>query len=251
MSPENQQSYQPSKPDLYKVAFPFVARQLNRHYDIEIHGQEHIPDSPSIIIPNHIRFADSALVAYAYTEATGLPLRMAAKSDYFDGEGIDGKGKYGRLIQFGMKYTQMIPVDREGKDPRGFQKLDEAVGYHLEHGDSVGIHAEGTRSNDGKLYKFKSGAARIALKYAVPMVPVGFVYEDFSNGQQTHVDVMFGDPVTPDDYNKLPYSMLPNRQKAEHFIHVVENRVAGLTGMKQAGMFAQLRKLRDQEDKPE
>ena len=141
----------------------------------------------------------------------------------------------------------MIPVDRESKNIRAYQELEAAVRTRIENGDSTALHPEGTRSEDGRLHKYKSGAARIAIALSIPIVPVGLVYADYSNRRKTHVDVIFGKPVMPEEYHRLPYSVLPNRQKAEHLIQVVENRVADLTGMSQTGTFAQLRKHRNPE----
>ena len=234
--------------DYYKQLFPVVRFGLNRAFDRTTLGAENIPDTPALYVPNHIKFADSALVAAAYTEETGKAMRFGAKREYFDGDGLDDKGKLGRTMQWVMAHTHMIPVDREGGDPRAFSKLQAAVLGRLAVGDSVALHAEGTRSTDGRLHKFKSGAARIALEGMVPIVPVGIVYTEYSNHRRTHVDVSFGEPIMPEEYDKLPYKLLPKGPKAEHFIKVAEDRVANLTGMPQAGAFAQLRKNRHSEE---
>lgn len=232
--------------DLYKGFYPIVRHGLGRAYDIgaPIHP-ENILDQPAIYAANHIEFVDSPIVAAVYTAETGRPLRFAAKQEYFDGKGIDNDGKYGRLLKFFMQSTRMIAVDRESKDPRAFQKLQLDIAERVANGDSVALHPEGTRSNDGMLYKFKSGAARIAINLSVPIVPVGLNYETYSNGRKTHVDVSFGNAVMPESYGHFPYSVLPGRQKAEHLSQVVEERVADLTGMKQAGIFAELKKHRE------
>lgn len=232
------------KTDLYKVFYPVFRSVLNFQYDRTVIGAEHIPDQPTLFIPNHIRIEDSPLVAASYTEVTGKPLRFAAKREYFDGKGINDHGKLGRSVRFFMEHTEMIPVDREAKSPRAFQELQHDVLDRIAHGDSVALHAEGTRSDDGRLHKFKSGASRIALAGDVAIAPVGLVYTDYSNGRKKHVDVIFGEPIMPEAYHHLPYTVMPNRLKADHLIQEIEDRVAGLTGMPQSGAFASLRKLR-------
>jgi len=232
------------KADYYKPLAPVFRFGLDRKFERDVSGIENIPDQPAIYAPNHIRFEDSLLVATSYTEATGIPMRFAAKQEYFDGKGMDDKGKLGRTVRWIMEHGRMIPVDREASSPRAFQHLQEQVGDRLSHGDAVALHPEGTRSEDGRLHKFKSGASRIALTYGVPIVPVGIVYSKYSNNRKTHVSIEFGQPVMPDEYKHLPYTLLPGRQKAEHLIQVVEDRVSDITGMPQSGTFAQLRKLR-------
>ena len=232
------------KMDFYKPLYP-IARELYDHkYDRAVVGSENIPDGPAVYAPNHIHFDDSPLVAIAYTEATGVPLRFGAKREYFDGKGIDDHGKYGRIVRWVMEHGRMISVDRENTGLRTFQELQQSSARALERGDAVALHPEGTRSEDGRLHKFKAGAARIALMSTVPIVPVGLVYESYSNGRKTHADIIFGEPLTPEDYSRWPYAAMPTKLKTEAMIQEVENRVAALTGMEQTGTFAVLRKLR-------
>lgn len=231
--------------DLYKPLYHIIRPQLEKRFTINAIHPENILEQPAIYAANHIDFADSPIIAATYTAETGRPLRFVAKQEYFDGKGTDGNGKYGRTLKFFMKATRMIPVDRESVDPRAFHALQLAVAERVANGNSVALHPEATRSDDGMLYKFKSGAARIALALSVPIVPVGLVYNRSSNSEKTQVDVLFGRAVMPEEYSTLPYSVLPGRQKAEHLSQVVEDRVAAMTGMKQAGIFAELRKHRD------
>lgn len=250
MSPESE-SHLPKRRDAYKLVYPAFRAVLDHKYHRTVSGIENIPDEPAIYAPNHIKIADSLLVAASYTEATGIPLRFGAKQEYFDGKGLNDNGKLGRSMKWFMEHTHQIPVDRESKDLRAFQRLQFEVADRIAYGDSVALHPEGTRSDDGRLHKFKSGAARIALALSVPIVPVGLVYDEHSNQRYTDVEITFGKPVMPDEYHHLPYTILPNKQKAEHLIQVVENRVADLTGMEQSGAFAVLRKLRHHHEEPE
>lgn len=232
------------KPDLYTVLQPAFGFVLDRKYHRVVTGTENIPDEPALYAPNHIRFEDSPLIATSYTEVTGKPLRFGAKREYFDGEGIDENGRFSRSMKFLMQYTRMISVDREGTNMRSFQELQKQVTNRIENGDAVALHPEGTRSEDGQLYKFKSGIARIALALSVPIVPVGIVYDPHAAGRKTRVDIEFGEPVMPTEYTEPPYSELAMKYRSELLAQVVEDRVAKITGMPQTGMFAQLRKLR-------
>lgn len=237
------------KLDAYKVLYPAFHFVLNRQFDRTVTGIENIPDTPAIYTPNHIRIADSPLVAATYTEATDEPMRFVVKKEYLDGEGIDGHGKLGRSVRLLMEYTGMIPVDREATGVHANQDFQNQVIDRLERGGAVALHPEGTRSDDGRLYKFRSGAAHIALAAHVPIVPVGIIYSQFDNKRKTHVSIEFGQPVMPEEYNEPPYSELAGaRNKSEALIQEIENRVALLTGMEQAGKFAELHKYRERDE---
>jgi 1-acyl-sn-glycerol-3-phosphate acyltransferase len=99
------------------------------------------------------------------------PMSFLAKSDYFTGKGL--KGWATRMF---MKGTGQIPIDRTGG------KASEAslnTGLQvLGHGDLLGIYPEGTRSPDGRLYRGRTGLARMALEAHVPVIPVVMVDTD-------------------------------------------------------------------------
>jgi 1-acyl-sn-glycerol-3-phosphate acyltransferase len=69
-----------------------------------------------------------------------------------------------------------IPVHREG-GRAALHALDAAVPV-LQSGELVGIFPEGTRSLDGRLYRGRTGVARLLMEAGVPVVPVGFVNTD-------------------------------------------------------------------------
>ena len=52
--------------------------------------------------------------------------------------------------------------------------MDGVLGI-LRRGDLLGIYPEGTRSPDGRLYKGKTGVARLVLQAGVPVIPVGMI----------------------------------------------------------------------------
>lgn len=237
------------KTDLYRALLPVARRALDHYYDRTVTGIENImPDGqsigPAMYTPNHIVVADSPLIAVSYTEATDTPMRFGAKREYFDGKGLNDKGKHGRKVRWVMEHGLMIPVDRESKNARHFIELEKRSKRAFDRGDAVALHPEGTRSDDGKLHKFKRGAALIAINAGVPAVPVGVVYSSYSNERKTHVDIMFGEPIMPDEYQSGVYSQLSTKAKAEAITTALETRVADLTGMEQSGVFAVLKKMR-------
>jgi len=237
---------EPKQPvDLYRVIYPIAKLALDHKYNRHITGAENILDTPAIYAANHIRAADSLLLTETYTEETGLPLRFVVKQGYADGTGIDDEGKWGRTAKFVVDHTLQIPVAREGNDRANYQKFEAGVKRTLERGDSFGIHPEATRSSDGRLYKFKAGAARLAIANKVPIVPVGLVYDTHTNSSKVDVAISFGRPIFPDELERLPYTLIPGlKNKAEYVTQTLENRVARQTGMSQTGIFAVLRKFR-------
>ena len=102
-----------------------------------------------------------------------VPRRMTflAKSDYFTGRGVKGRPQAPFFRGVGQ-----LPVDRSGG------KASEAAlrsGLRvLRRGDLLGIYPEGTRSPDGRLYRGKTGVARMALEAGVPVIPVAMVGTD-------------------------------------------------------------------------
>ena len=232
--------------DIYKVFYPLAKLVIDRKYDSTIINPENILDTPAIYAANHIHAVDSLLLTEAYTDTTKKPMRFVVKSGYTEGTGIDDKGKLGSTDKFIIDHTLHVPVSREGSTPEEYALFEDRVAQTLQRGDSLGIHPEATRSRDGKLYKFKAGAARLAIMNHVPIVPVGLVYDTHSNGKKVEVDISFGEPIMPEDLERRPYTLIPGfKNKADHLTQVLEKRVAQQTGMSQAGVFAVLRKFRN------
>jgi len=122
-----------------------------------VEGVENVPkDSPVILCPNHLSFIDSLLMPLMIPR----PVVFLGKSDYFD--------KW--YISWFYKAAGVIPVRREGGSA-GEASLIAGV-KALKDGYAVGIYPEGTRSPDGRLYRGKTGPARMALRAQCPIVPV-------------------------------------------------------------------------------
>ncbi|MCP2344417.1 1-acyl-sn-glycerol-3-phosphate acyltransferase [Nonomuraea roseoviolacea subsp. carminata] len=128
-------------------------------------GADNVPrQGPVILAGNHLSFADHFFGP--------LHLRRKVislgKSDYFTGRGV--KGFFTRLFFSGVG---TVPIDRSGG------KASEAAlrtGLRvLREGQILGIYPEGTRSPDGRLYKGKTGVARLALESRAPVIPWAMV----------------------------------------------------------------------------
>ena len=131
-------------------------------------GRRNVPaEGAAILASNHLSFIDSVFLPLMIDR----PMSFLAKSDYFTGKGL--KGWATRMF---MKATGQLPIDRTGGKASeaslntGLQVLGE--------GNLLGIYPEGTRSPDGRLYRGRTGIARMALEAHVPVVPVVMVDTD-------------------------------------------------------------------------
>jgi 1-acyl-sn-glycerol-3-phosphate acyltransferase len=140
---------------------PFL-RLIFRPYVL---GLEHVPESgPVIFASNHLSFSDSIFLPLV------VPRRITflAKSDYFNGKGLKG-----RLTAVFFRGAGQLPVDRSGG--RASEAALRTGLKALARGDALGIYPEGTRSPDGRLYRGKTGVARMALEGHVPVIPVAMI----------------------------------------------------------------------------
>jgi 1-acyl-sn-glycerol-3-phosphate acyltransferase len=130
-----------------------------------IEGLEHVPErGGAILASNHIAVADSFFLPLM------IPRRIAflAKREYFIQPGLVGWLKKQFFTGVGQ-----VPIDR-GSGSAARLALDTGVRLLREQW-LVGIYPEGTRSPDGRLYKGKTGAARMALEARVPVIPVAMI----------------------------------------------------------------------------
>ncbi|MGR2753572.1 lysophospholipid acyltransferase family protein [Agromyces arachidis] len=128
-------------------------------------GLEHVPkQGPLILASNHLSFIDSIFLPLVVDR----PVVFLAKSEYFTGTGL--KGWATRLF---FQAAGQLPIDRSGG------KASEAslnTGLRvLREGRILGIYPEGTRSPDGRLYRGRTGVARMVLEAGVPVVPVAMI----------------------------------------------------------------------------
>jgi len=128
---------------------------------VSVEGLDKIdPHAAYVFVSNHLSYMDTPVVL------TYIPVqfRFMAKKGLFQ---IPFLGTH--LIQAGH-----IPVPRE--DPRAAVKtLTRAAQMIRDRGISVLIFPEGGRSEDGNLQEFKEGAAYIAIKAGVPVVPIALL----------------------------------------------------------------------------
>ena len=125
-------------------------------------GLENVPkDGAVILASNHLSFIDSIFLPLVVNRHVSF----LAKSDYFTKRGL-----VGWLMKTFMMATGQLPIDRGG-GPASEASLNTGLGV-LAGGEILGIYPEGTRSPDGRLYRGRTGVARMILEGHVPVVPV-------------------------------------------------------------------------------
>jgi 1-acyl-sn-glycerol-3-phosphate acyltransferase len=128
-------------------------------------GVKNVPRrGPVILASNHLSFSDH------FFGPLPVPRKVIflAKSEYFTGPGL--KGLMSKAFFTGVG---QIPIDRGGGEASE-QALRTGLGV-LAAGHVLGIYPEGTRSPDGRLYRGKTGVARLAIESGAPVVPCAMI----------------------------------------------------------------------------
>lgn len=147
----------------------FAGPILRRLFGPDVEGAQNLPrdKGPVVFASNHLSVIDSFLLPLILKRR----IYFLAKSEYFTGKGIKGK-----LTRWFFLSTGMLPLDRSGgKASEAALKTGLEV---LNRGDWLGIYPEGTRSPDARLYRGRTGIARMILEceqpvQVVPIVMVG------------------------------------------------------------------------------
>ena len=146
---------------MYWIFKGFLKPLLLATYDLRVEGLENVPKKgAAIIAANHLSFLDSFFIPLMIKRRK---VTYLAKADYFNSW---------KTAWF-FRMVGQIPIERDDKS-QARQALDAGVDV-LKAGNLLGIYPEGTRSPDGRLYRGRTGVARIALAAAVPVVPCGLV----------------------------------------------------------------------------
>lgn len=159
-------------------------------------GLENFPRHGAVILAgNHESVADWLFTPLALPRK----INFLAKSDYFTGTGIRGM-----LSRWFFGGAGAYPIDRTDADA-AHAALTAGLEV-LSSGQVLGMYPEGTRSPDGRLFRGKTGPARLALRAGVPIIPVGVIgtgdyVRRISRGRVGRADVrvVLGEPldITP------------------------------------------------------
>ena len=146
----------------YGVLRAFLTPFLMLAFRPKVRGLRNVPSKgPVIIASNHLSFSDSIFMPLVVPRK----VTFLAKSEYFTSPGIKGLAKKLTFIALGQ-----VAVDRAGGS-RSEAALLTGLSV-LAEGGCLGIYPEGTRSPDGRLYRGRTGVARLAMESGAPIVPV-------------------------------------------------------------------------------
>jgi len=156
-------------PPLYwLIKFVVLGPFVHTVYRPWIVGDENIPERGAVLFAsNHLSFVDSIF----------LPLLLdrhivfLAKSEYFTGKGF--KGWLSRMFFSGVG---QVPIDRSGG--KASEAALDAGMRVLNDGRQLGIYPEGTRSPDGRLYRGRTGIARLLLESQATVLPIAMIDTD-------------------------------------------------------------------------
>ena len=183
----------------YSVLKGAGAPVLRGVYRPWIEGAENIPkEGPAILASNHNAVWDSIFLPMMIDRE----VVFMGKADYFSGTGVKGWA-----TKNFMKAVGTIPVDRSGG--KAAQAAMQAGLDRLGSGQLFGIYPEGTRSPDGRLYRGKTGVARLALESVAPVLPVAMIGTHAAQpiGQKipsrTNIGVVVGEPLDFSRYRGL------------------------------------------------
>ena len=193
-------------------------------------GQKNIPRTGGVILAsNHLSVIDSVILPLVLDRKVSF----LAKSEYFTTKGF--KGWFTKTF---LKATGMLPIDRSGG------KASEAslnTGLRvLTEGQVLGIYPEGTRSPDGKLYRGRTGVARMILEAGVPVVPVAMIDTEkvMPIGQKMpkirRIGIIIGEPL---DFSRFA-GMEGDRFILRSITDEVMYELAGLTGQEYSDVYA-------------
>lgn len=196
----------------------------------KVEGLEHVPRSgPAILASNHLAVVDSFFLPLVLRRR----ITFLAKSEYFTGAGL--KGAFKRWF---FSVAGQVPIDRSDADAA--QAALDTARRLLSEGKLLGMYPEGTRSPDGRLYKGKSGLARLALETGVPVIPVAMIGTDVVNPPGSkmwrfgRVTVKFGKPM---DFSRFD-GLAGNRFIERAVIDEVMYELMNLSGQEYVDIYA-------------
>jgi 1-acyl-sn-glycerol-3-phosphate acyltransferase len=196
----------------------------------KVEGLEHVPNNgAAILASNHLAVADSFYLPLVVRRR----ITFLAKSEYFTGTGLSGW-----FQRWFYTVAGQVPIDRTDADSA--QAALTTAARILDQGKLLGMYPEGTRSPDGRLYKGKTGLARLALESGVPVIPVAMIGTNVVNPPGSkmwrfgHVTVRFGKPM---DFSRFE-GLAGNRFIERAVIDEVIYELMQLSGQEYVDLYA-------------
>ncbi len=184
----------------YGLVWPF----FNLYHPGKAIGREKVPEGACLLCGNHTRYADPFLIIFA----------MGRRDHPY----IMGKAELMRypVLRWILLKVGLIPVDRGKSDVKAIKESMRV----LKSGKKLLMFPEGTRVKEGdEAQTAKTGAAMLALRTGVPIVPV---WMPAKKRRFRRTEVVFGEPYlpqlpegprpTPEDYHRIADDLLARIQ---------------------------------------
>ena len=177
-------------------------------------GTENVPSTgAAVLASNHLSAADWIFMPLQLRRR----VTFLAKQEYFTGKGV--KGFCQRVFFAG---SGQVPIDRTNATAAE-DAIRTGIGI-LREGKLLGIYPEGTRSPDGRLYRGKTGVARMALETGAPVIPVAMTYSRRKLPFGLHlpqVCVRFGRPLDFSRYAGLAGDRFVERSVVDEIMYEI------------------------------
>ncbi|MFY9147682.1 MAG: lysophospholipid acyltransferase family protein [Bacillota bacterium] len=167
----------------YKFCWVVVRAFFCLIFRVSVVGLENVPEKGgAVIVANHLSYLDPPLIGAMLRR----PIRFMAKKELF------------RFKPFAwlIRTLGAFPVDRGSVDRAAIREAIDTVSS----GSLLGIFPEGGRSKDGRLQQGHAGAALVAIKTGVPVVPVGILglgRNSAGQGLRRQIRLVIGEPLIP------------------------------------------------------
>jgi 1-acyl-sn-glycerol-3-phosphate acyltransferase len=177
-------------------------------------GRDTVPATgAAILASNHLSAADWIFMPLSLKRR----VTFLAKAEYFTGTGV--KGFLQRVFFAG---SGQVPIDRTDASAAE-DAIRTGIGI-LQEGKLLGIYPEGTRSPDGRLYRGKTGVARMTLDTGAPVIPVAMVYSNRRlpfGRKMPRVEVRFGTPLDFSRYAGLSGDRFVERSITDEILYEI------------------------------
>ncbi|MEC4983613.1 MAG: lysophospholipid acyltransferase family protein [Oscillatoria sp. PMC 1068.18] len=162
-----------------------VSPMLHVYFRGKIYGAEKVPQSGGlVVVSNHASYFDPPILS----NCVGRPVAFMAKEELFSVPGL----------KQAIKLYGAYPVKRSSADRSAIRAAIAA----LENRWAVGLFLQGTRTDDGRITEPKLGAATIAAKAQVPLLPVCLwgtegILESGAIPKPVPLTIRIGDAIAP------------------------------------------------------
>jgi 1-acyl-sn-glycerol-3-phosphate acyltransferase len=177
-------------------------------------GRENVPATgAAILASNHLSAADWIFMPLSLKRR----VTFLAKAEYFTGTGIKGFAQRAFFSGAGQ-----VPIDRSSASAA--ENAIQTGLRILREGKLLGIYPEGTRSPDGRLYRGKTGIARMTLETGAPVIPVAMVYSTRKlpfGKKMPRVEVRFGTPLDFSRYAGLSGDRFVERSITDEILYEI------------------------------